>query len=120
MEDISNPLRLTKQWIFSAYQPKGFHRRAILPCWTCQTANQAAQAGCPQAHFRVINFLESWHCMEQYLLPGSAMQLQPSFAHFWGVVVVIARYLHTSTSDAGKLDGDVPLPAGRKQMFGMF
>jgi hypothetical protein len=28
------------------------------------------------------------------LLPGCAMQLQPSFAHFWGVDVVIAKALH--------------------------
>ena len=42
-----------------------------------------------------MNFFPSSHCVEQYLLPGCAMQLQPAVAHFWGVVVVvIAKALH--------------------------
>jgi hypothetical protein len=46
------------------------------------------QPGCPQLHRSVMNFRESSHCIEQYLLPGCAMQLQPSFAHFWGVLAI--------------------------------
>src|SRR5260370_13492853 len=61
----------------------------------------AAQAGWPHAHFKVINFFASSHWAEQYLPPGCAKQLQPSFAHFWGVVVVIKLILQQTAATLG-------------------
>jgi hypothetical protein len=55
------------------------------------------------------------------------MQLQPSFAHFWGVVAISSSKTAGSTkhrpaalSDARQLHKDVSLPAAPQQMLCMF
>src|ERR1700678_8660 len=66
-------------------------------------------------------FFASSHWVEQYFLPCSAMQLQPSFAHFLSDVDMARsswNLLHAS--DAVHAEEDVRLPATCQQMFGVF
>ena len=89
------------------------------------------QLGCPQLHRRVMNFRASSHWVEQYLLPGCAIQLQPSFAHFWGVFAIAGplRRACRAYSDAALFARDVcedrtssqtsSLSAHLQKVFGM-